>query len=155
MKKFYLNFTLVNLIMEMVAMVMFNLLHPHQNNLEPEVRISYKIRQSTIWYAGLLGQMTHWPSIWCSKYYFFFMISCKILCKNGFNVFFHRFTKINWKKFCTEFSKKLWKKNNTWNIRCLVNESFVPATQQASILYWRLTDLQKMPSASLLKPSWK
>ena len=28
----------------------------------------------------MLGQMTCRPSIWCSKYYFFFIISCKILC---------------------------------------------------------------------------
>ena len=39
------------------------------------------------WFAGLLGQMTHRPSIWCSKYLFFFIISCKILCKNNFNSF--------------------------------------------------------------------
>ena len=29
-----------------------------------------KIRQSSIWYAGSMGQMTHRPSIWCSKNYF-------------------------------------------------------------------------------------
>ena len=29
-----------------------------------------KIQQSTIWYAGSLGQMTRRPSVWCSKYYF-------------------------------------------------------------------------------------
>ena len=23
------------------------------------------------WFAGSLGQMTHWPSVWCSQYYFF------------------------------------------------------------------------------------
>ena len=31
-----------------------------------------------------------------------------------------------------EFCKKLWKQNNTWNIRRSVDESFVPATQQPS-----------------------
>ena len=33
-----------------------------------------KIRQSKInsrWVAGPIGQMNCWPSIWCSKYYFF------------------------------------------------------------------------------------
>ena len=37
--------------------------------------------------------MTHLSSVWCSKYHFFFMISSKILWKNGFNVFFFQFTK--------------------------------------------------------------
>ena len=32
------------------------------------------------------------------------------------------------------------KKNNAWNIRCLVNESFVPASHRASVLYCRLSD---------------
>ena len=46
------------------------------------------------WVAGLLGQTTRWPSVWCSKYYFLFIIFCKILCKNLFNLFFYNFTKI-------------------------------------------------------------
>ena len=29
------------------------------------------IRQSSIWYAGSMGRSSHWPSIWCSKYYYF------------------------------------------------------------------------------------
>ena len=33
-----------------------------------------------------------------------------------------------------------YEKNKTRNIRCLVDESFVPATQWPSILYWRLLD---------------
>ena len=32
------------------------------------------------------------------------------------------------------------KRNNAWNISCLVVESFVPSTQRASILYWILSD---------------
>ena len=35
------------------------------------------------------------------------------------------------------------KKNNAWNIRRLVDESFVPLTQRPSILYWRLSDFRK------------
>ena len=27
------------------------------------------------WFAGLLGQMTRWPSVWCSKHYFFYDFS--------------------------------------------------------------------------------
>ena len=34
------------------------------------------------------------------------------------------------------------KKNNTWNIRRLVDESFVSSAQQTSVLYCRLTDFK-------------
>ena len=34
------------------------------------------------------------------------------------------------------------KKNNTWNIRRLFDESFVPANQRTSVLYCRLSDLK-------------
>ena len=45
------------------------------------------------WLAGAMGQMTHRPSIWCSKYYF--LISAwKILYKNCFNLFFKFFYNI-------------------------------------------------------------
>ena len=55
---------------------------------------------------------------------------------------------IHWNIYCKECCMKLWKRNNTWNIRHLVNESFVPATQQPSdpatqrpsLLYWSLSD---------------
>ena len=63
-----------------------------------------------------------------SKPFFYF---CNFIKKNK---------KTNWKGFCKEFCKILWKKNNTWNIRCLVNESFIPSAQWTSILYCRLTD---------------
>ena len=33
-----------------------------------------------------------------------------------------------------------YKKNNAWNIRRLVNESFVPANQRTSVLYCRWSD---------------
>ena len=44
------------------------------------------------------------------------------------------------KGFFKEFCKILWKKTNTWNIRRLVDESFVPSAQRTSVLYCRLTD---------------
>ena len=56
-----------------------------------------EIRQSKInsrSVAGSMGQMNRRPSVWCSKYYFFFMISCRILCKNTFNLFVYFFFKI-------------------------------------------------------------
>ena len=54
------------------------------------------------WLAGSMGRTTHRPSVWCSKYYFFFIISCKILCKKSFQfifLFFYNFTKIKIKSF--------------------------------------------------------
>ena len=37
------------------------------------------------------------------------------------------------------------KKNSAWNIRLLVDESFVPSTQRPSVLYWRLLDFNLDP----------
>ena len=34
------------------------------------------------------------------------------------------------------------RKYGTWNMRRLVDESFVPATQRPSVLYWRLSDFK-------------
>ena len=48
--------------------------------------------------------------------------------------------KINWKDICKEFCKKSWEKNNTWNIRRLVDDSFVPSSKQPSVLCCRLMD---------------
>ena len=59
---------------------------------------------------------------------------------------YHLFVKLqknkNWKDFCKEFFKKLWRKINAWNIRCWVNEMIVPLTQQPTVLYWRLSDFR-------------
>ena len=70
----------------------------------------------------------------------FFMISCKILCKNPFNLFsylFYRITEI--KSFespnCPKSIRNYEKKNNAWNIIRLVDELFVPSTQRHSVLY--------------------
>ena len=45
------------------------------------------------------------------------------------------------KGFCKEFCKILWEKN-TWNIRHLVDKTFVPSAQRTSVLYSRLTDFK-------------
>ena len=45
--------------------------------------------------------------------------------------------------------------DNAWNIRHLVDESFVPANQQTSVLYCRLTDFyiqSGLPKVSYLAP---
>ena len=69
-----------------------------------------KIRQSKInssSVAGPMGQMNRRPSVWCSKYYFF-MISCKILCKKAFNSFYYFFYKITKIKLMSfEYSKSI------------------------------------------------
>ena len=68
--------------------------------------------------------------------------------------------KINWQDFCKEFARNH-EKNDTWNIRRLVDNSFVPSskwpsvyckltefwsmgqlTQLPSLLYWRLSDFR-------------
>ena len=46
------------------------------------------------------------------------------------------------KSFECPKSIRNYKKNNAWNIRRLVNESFVPPSQQTSILYCRLSDFK-------------
>ena len=56
---------------------------------------------------------------------------------------FHEFMKIKRKSFeCPKFIRN-YEKDDTWNIRCLVDESFVPITQQTSVLYCRLSDFKK------------
>ena len=35
--------------------------------------------------------------------------------------------------FCKEICKYLWKNNNTWNIRCVIDKSFVPSTQHITM----------------------
>ena len=70
---------------------------------------------------------------------FFFTISCKTLSKNCFNLFFH-FLIVKIKNFECSKSIRNNEKNNTWNIRSLVNGSFVQASQRTSVLYCRLMD---------------
>ena len=38
------------------------------------------------------------------------------------------------KQFLQRILQEIKKKDNTWNIRCLVDESFVPSAQQTSVL---------------------
>ena len=48
--------------------------------------------------------------------------------------------------FAKNFARN-YEKNNTWNIRRLVNESFVPANQQTSVSYCRLKNFLAVPAA--------
>ena len=75
----------------------------------------------------------------------FFIISCRIVCKNRFNlffIFFYKFTKIEIKSFQCLNSKRNYKKNNAWNIGHLVNDPFVSTNQLPSVLYCRLTNFR-------------
>ena len=73
----------------------------------------------------LIDQVSDVPSI-----IFFFIISCKILCENCFNLFSYKFTKIKRKSFECPKSMRNYRKNNAWNIRHLVDKSFVLANQR-------------------------
>jgi hypothetical protein len=80
---------------------------------------NYKIQQSSIYYDGLLGrwdkQLINQASD-VSSITSFFIISCKILSKNRFNLFSYNFTKIKIKSFECPNSIRNYEKNNAWNI---------------------------------------
>ena len=46
------------------------------------------------------------------------------------------------KSFECPKAKETTKRNNAWNIRCLVDESTVPSAQRTSVLYCRLLDFK-------------
>ena len=100
-----------------------------------------EIRQSTIWYTGSLGrwdkrlvdQASDIPSI------IFFSKIVQNSLQKPFHFFFYKITKMKIKSFECPKSIRNYEKN-TWNVRCLVDESFVPSAQRASVLYWRLSD---------------
>ena len=59
-----------------------------------------------------------------------------------FLIFLYKFTQIKIKIFECPKSIRNYKKDNAWNIRGLVNESFVQVNQRTSILYCRLLDFR-------------
>ena len=46
------------------------------------------------------------------------------------------------KQFLKRILQEIVKKNNTWNIRCLVDELFLPAPLQPIVSYWRLSNFK-------------
>ena len=96
--------------------------------------------QSTLvrWANGTMGQTTHHPSIWHSKY-FFFIISYRLMALKTLCFHFGNLIKKNKRVYAKSFAR-FYEKKNTWKIKCFVDESFVPWTQWTSILYCRLTD---------------
>ena len=68
-----------------------------------------------------------------------------------FLIFFYKITKI--KSF--EYPKSVKSiKNNTWNIRLLVDDSFVPSSKQPSVLYCRLTDFNSVLFVKDVEKCW-
>ena len=56
---------------------------------------------------------------------------------------------MNWKALkgiLQSILQEIMKKNNTWNIKCLVDELFLPLAQQTRVLYCRLTDFMSAMS---------
>ena len=64
-----------------------------------------------------LGRSSHQPSVWWSKYYF------------------DRLKIKQWVAGLDRILQEIMKKNNTWNIRHLVDETIVPSTQQLTVLF--------------------
>ena len=78
------------------------------------------------WVICPSNQASEVPSI------IFFIISYRLRALKTLYFYFCKFIKKNWNDFCKEFCRKLWQINNTWNIRHLFDESFIPATQRTS-----------------------
>ena len=122
----------------------------------------------------MLGQWDKWmvdQAFDVSSIFFLYnFLFIKILYFHFCN-FIKKIEKVDWKGFCKEFCKILWKKNNTWNIRRLVDRSFVPSVQQTSVFFCRLTDFSTVqlcgvylqfaaaphstPCASLIYSLWR
>ena len=45
--------------------------------------------------------------------------------------------------FAKKYARFYERNNNTWNIRRLVDDSFVPSSEQPSVLYCKLTDFKR------------
>ena len=108
-----------------------------------------QIQQSKIYYDGsvarwdkrLIDQASDVPSI------IFFLNFLQNSLKKSFQfifLFFKNFMKIKIMGFDCLKSIRNYEKKNAWNIRCLVDEAFVPETQRASVLYWRLLDFTRL-----------
>ena len=102
-----------------------------------------------------MGQWSHGPSIWCSKYYFF-INPCKIICKKSFQfifVFLYNFTKIKIKSF-----DDLSPRQHFQSIKIILGPSdtwwMIRSTQRPSVLYWRLSDFISAVDGSLESNQW-
>ena len=99
--------------------------------------VNLQYNQLVLWADGTNNSSTkHVPSI------IFHKILQKYLQKplQFIFLFLYKITKMKIKSF--EFPKSIrnYEKKDTWNIRCLVDKSFVPSAQRTSVLYSRLLD---------------
>ena len=67
---------------------------------------------------------------------------------------------LNYKKlkgFLQRILQEIMKKNNAWNIRRLVDDSFGPSSHQHSVIYCKLTDFMRVPTNDVWCPNfqWK
>ena len=104
---------------------------PEQRNQQQK---SDNLQYNTLgcWDERLIDQVSDVPSI-----IFFHNFLQNSLQKSFQFIFllFHNFTKNKVKSFeCPKSIKNYEKKDNAWNIRRLVDSSFVPSTQRASVL---------------------
>ena len=79
----------------------------------------------------------------------FFIISYRLRALKTLYFYFCKVIKkweIKLKGFFAKNFENNYEKNNTWNIRRLVNETIIPSSQRPSVLYWRLSDLWKEQS---------
>ena len=92
------------------------------------------------WFAGPMGQTTRQPSVWRSKY-FFFSYRLRAL-KTLYFHFCNFIKKMNWKGFCKEFCKILWKKiifgtSETWLTSRLSHRPSEPAYYIVDCQIWK------------------
>ena len=92
------------------------------------------------WDKRLIDQAFHVPSI-----IFCFIVFYRLGALKNLYFYFQRIKKHKLKQFLKSSLQQIVKKeiHNTWNIRCLVDESFVPASSQgSSVSYRRFTDFK-------------
>ena len=66
------------------------------------------------WLAGSLGRTTHPTRVWCSKHYFFFMISYRLRALKTLHFYFCKIKKnkeINWNYFFQRILQEIMKKD--------------------------------------------
>ena len=104
---------------------------------QPIIQKSVNLQYNTL---VCLADGTNHSSTKCLMFqeYFFFIKSQNIILKKNFT-FFYKIMKMKIQSFeCPKSLRRYGK--NTWNVRCLVNKSFVPSAQRTSVLCCRLLD---------------
>ena len=85
--------------------------------------------------------------------FFFKQNLAKFFAKTLLIFFSYKITSMKIKSFECTNSIRNYEKRKTWNVRRLVDESFVPPAPQTSVLYCRLLDLQSSSIKSFFVPT--